>query len=287
MARRIDNKPRPHICKLVENTCKKTFILKRDLTRHQRRHFPTKTVYCKKCTYSSSRTDAVNIHIKRIHGGVSNGRVRKQSKQKPVNIKTIVLTFQNDPLTKQEMEISKTNTEDKNQNVVSLNCDEVCSLRENVEIIKNVNTKLKQELYLKDNLLEEQNRTIIKMKAAHTALNESFDIVSGCWSDCEEMLKNKTNELAMSLKTQLDLKNEMSEDRKSMEESMLMINQKIVFIKQELYKRILSENIFKPEAVRNIGTPIMSVSTEAFENYIHQIFIHLCDKYFDWLNDIV
>ncbi len=42
MARRIDNKPRPHICKLVENTCKKTFILKRDITRHQRRHFPTK-----------------------------------------------------------------------------------------------------------------------------------------------------------------------------------------------------------------------------------------------------
>jgi hypothetical protein len=287
MARRIDNKPRPHICKLVENTCKKTFILKRDLTRHQRRHFPKKTVYCKKCTYSNSRTDAVNIHIERIHGGVSNGRVRKQSKQKPVNIKTIVLTFQNDPLTKQEMEISKTNTEDKNQNVVSLNCDEVCSLRENVEIIKNVNTKLKQELYLKDNLLEEQNRTIIKMKAAHTALNERFDIVSGCWGDYEEMLKNKTNELAMSLKTQLDLKNEMSEDRKSMEELMLMINQKIVFIKQELYKRILSENVFKPEAVRNIGTPIMSVSTEAFENYIHQIFIHLCDKYFDWLNDIV
>jgi hypothetical protein len=286
MARRIDTKPRPHICKLVENTCKKTFILKRDLTRHQRRHIPKKTVYCKKCTYSNSRTDAVNNHIERIHGGLSNGRVRKQSKQKPVNIKTIVLTFQNDPLTKQEMEISKTNTEDKNQNVVSLNCDEVCSLRENVEIIKNVNTKLKQELYLKDNLLEEQNRTIIKMKAAHTVLNESFDIVSGCWGDCEEMLKNKTNELAMSLKTQLDLKNEMSEDRKSMEELMLMINQKIVFIKQELYKRILSENVFKPEAVRNIGTPIMSVSTEAFEKYIHQIFIHLCDNYFDWLNDI-
>jgi hypothetical protein len=287
MARRIDIRPRPHICKLVENTCKKTFILKRDLTRHQRRHIPKKTVYCKKCTYSNSRTDAVNIHIERIHGGVSNGRVRKQSKQKPVNIKTIVLTFQNDPLSKQEIEISKTNTEDKNQNVVSLNCDEVCLLRENVEIIKNVNTKLKQELYLKNNLLEEQNRTIIKMKAAHATLNESFDIVSGCWNDCEEVLKNKTNELAMSLKTQLDLKNEMSEDRKSMEESISMINQKIVFIKQELFQSILSENIFKPEAVRNIGTPIMSVSTEGFESYIHQIFIHLCDKYFDWLNDIV
>jgi hypothetical protein len=287
MARRIDNKPRPHICKLVENTCKKTFILKRDLTRHQRRHFPKKTVYCKKCTYSNSRTDAVNIHIERIHGGVSNGRVRKQSKQKPVNIKTIVLTFQNDPLSKQEIEISKTNTEDKNQNVVSLNCDEVCLLRENVEIIKNVNTKLKQELCLKNNLLEEQNRTIIKMKAAHATLNESFDMVSGYWKDSEEVLKNKTNELAMSLKIRLGLKNEMREDRKSMEESISMINQKIVLIKKELFQNILTENIFKAGAVRNIGSPIMSVSTEGFESYIHQIFIHLCDKYFDWLNDIV
>jgi hypothetical protein len=287
MARRIDNRPRPHICKLVENTCKKTFILKRDLTRHQRRHIPKKTVYCKKCTYSNSRTDAVNNHIERIHGGVSNGRVRKQSKQKPVNIKTIVLTFQNDPLSKQEIEITKTNTEDKNQNVGSLNCEEVYLLKENVEIIKSVNTKLKQELCLKNNLLEEQNRTIIKMKAAHATLNESFDMVSGCWKDCEEVLKNKTNELAMSLKTQLDLKNEMSEDRKSMEESISMINQKIVLIKQELFQNILTENIFKAGAVRNIGSPIMSVSTEGFESYIHQIFIHLCDKYFDWLNDIV
>ena len=72
--------------------------------------------------------------------------------------------------------------------------------KENVEIVKRVNIKLKQELCLKNNLLEKQNRTIIKMKAAHATLNESFDIVSGCWNDCEEVLKNKTNELAMSLK---------------------------------------------------------------------------------------
>ena len=101
------------------------------------------------------------------------------------------------------------------------------------------------------------------------------------------MLKNKTNELAMSLKTQLDLKNEMSEDRKSMEESISMINQKIVLIKQELFQNILTENIFKAGAVRNIGSPIMSVSTEGFENYINQIFICLCGKYFNCLNNIV
>jgi hypothetical protein len=273
MARRIDNRPRPHICKLVENTCKKTFILKRDLTRHQRGHNPKKTVYCTKCTYSNSRTDAVNNHIERRHGGVSNGRVRKQSKQKPVNIKTIVLTFQNDPLNKQEIGITKTNTEDKNQNVGSFNCEEVYLLKENVEIIKRVNTKLKQELCLKNNLLEEKNRSIITMKAAHTTLNESFDMVSGYWKDSEGVLKDKTNELAMSLKIRLDLKNKMREDRKSMGESISMINEKIVLIKKELFQNILTENIFKAGAVRNIGSPIMSVSTEGFESYIHQICV--------------
>jgi hypothetical protein len=121
----------------------------------------------------------VNKHIERRHGGVSNGRVRKQSKQKPVNIKTLVLTFQNDSLNKQEIGIIKPNTEDKNQNVGRFNCEEIYSLKENVEIVKRVNIKLKQELCLKNNLLEEKNRSIITMKTAHSALNENFNMVSG------------------------------------------------------------------------------------------------------------
>jgi uncharacterized protein YdeI (YjbR/CyaY-like superfamily) len=287
MARRIDNRARPHICKHVGNTCKKTFILKRDLTRHQRDHKPEKTVYCTKCTYSNSRTDAVNKHIERRHGGVSNGRVRKQSKQKPVNIKTLVLTFQNDSLNKQEIGITKPNTEDKNQNVGRFNCEEVYSLKENVEIIKRVNIKLKQELCLKNNLLEEKNRSIITMKTAHSALNENFNMVSGYLKDSEGMLKDKTNELAMSIKIRLDLKNKMREDRKLMGESISKIDEKIALVKKELFQDILTENIFKAGAVRDIGSPIMSVSTEGFESYINQIFIRLCDKYFNCLNDIV
>ena len=125
------------------------------------------------------------------------------------------------------------------------------------------------------------------MKAVHTTLNESFDMVSGYWKDSEGVFKDKTNELAMSLKIRLDLKNKMREDRKSMGESISMINEKIVLIKKELFQNILTENIFKAGAVRDIGSPIMSVSTEGFESYIHQIFIRLCDKYFNCLNDIV
>ena len=287
MTRKIDNRPRPHICNHVGNTCKKAFILKRDLTRHQRGHNPKKTVKCTKCTYSNSRTDAVNKHIERRHGGVSNGRVRKQSKQKPVNIKTLVLTFQNDSLNKQEIGIIKPNTEDKNQNVGRFNCEEIYTLKEEVEIVKRENIKLKQELCLKNNLLEEKNRAIITMRTAESALNENFDMVSRYLKDSEGLLKEKTDELVMSIKIRLDLKNKMREDRRLMGESLSKIDEKIALVKKELFQDILTENVFKAGTVKDFGSPIMSVTTEGFESYIKQIFIRSCDKYFNCLNNIV
>jgi hypothetical protein len=105
--------------------------------------------------------------------------------------------------------------------------------------------------------------------------------------DSEGMLKDKTNELAMSIKIRLDLKNKMREDRRLMGESLSKIDEKIALVKKELFQDILTENVFKAGAVKDIGSPIMSVSTEGFESYINQIFIRLCDKYFNCLNNIV
>jgi hypothetical protein len=284
MARKIDNRPRPHICNHVGNTCKKAFILKRDLTRHQRDHNPKKTVKCTKCTYSNSRTDAVNKHIERRHGGVSNGRVRKQSKQKPVNSKTLVLTFQNESLTKQEIGIINPNTEDKNQNVGRFNCEEVYTLKEEVESVRRENIKLNQELCVKNNLLEEKNRAIITMRTAESVVNESFDMVLRSLSDREGLLKERSEELAMSIKIRLDLKNKMKEDRRLMGES---LSKSLASLKKDLLQDILTQNVFKAGTVKDFGSPIMSISTEGFESYINQIFLRLCGKYFNCLNNIV
>ena len=125
------------------------------------------------------------------------------------------------------------------------------------------------------------------MRTAESALNENFDMVSRYLKDSEGLLKEKTDELVMSIKIRLDLKNKMREDRRLMGESLSKIDEKIALVKKELFQDILTENVFKAWTVKDFASPIMSVSTEGFESYINQIFIRLCDKYFNCLNNIV
>jgi hypothetical protein len=242
----------------------------------------------------------VNKHIERRHGGVSNGRVRKQSKRKPVNSKTLVRTFQTngfddvlisigdgvfiDSVTKQEIGIINPNTEDKNQNVGSFNCEEVYTLKEEVECVRRENIKLNHELRVKNDLLEEKNRAIITMRTAESVVNESFDMVLRSLSDREGLLKERSEELAMSIKIRLDLKNKMKEDRRSMGES---LSKSLASLKKDLLQDILTQNVFKTGTVKDFGSPNMTISTEGFESYINQIFLRLCGKYFNCLNNIV
>jgi hypothetical protein len=311
MGPKIDNRPRPYACR-HQDTCNKTFILKRDLTRHARDHNPKKTVKCSECIYSNSRTDAVNMHIKRVHRGVSNGRVRKQSKRRPMNSKTLVQTFQtigfedvmitiadrlfNDSVVKQELGIINSHIEDKNiklenvnHNVVSYDCegDEVYTLKEEVECVRRENIKLKHELRVKNDLLEEKDRAIISMRTAESALKESFDMALRNGSDYEGFLKERTEELAMSNKIRSSLKNQMREDGKEFEKFKKSLSESLASIKKAMIRDILTQNVFKTETVKDYRFPNMTISTEGFESYINQIFIRLSDKYFQCLKTIV
>jgi hypothetical protein len=122
------------------------------------------------------------------------------------------------------------------------------------------------------------------MRTAESALNENFDMVSRYLKDSEGLLKERTDELVMSIKIRLDLKNKMREDRRLMGES---LSKSLAWVKKELFQDILTENVFKAGTVKDFGSPIMSVTTEGFESYIKQIFIRSCDKYFNCLNNIV
>ena len=73
-----ESRKRPFSCDQKESNCRKTFILKKELRRHQRDHYPGKTVNCNICEYKSSRTDTLNMHIRRMHAGVSDGGVKKR-----------------------------------------------------------------------------------------------------------------------------------------------------------------------------------------------------------------
>jgi hypothetical protein len=230
----------------------------------------------------------VNMHIERVHRVDSNGGVRKQSKRRTVNRKTLGIGLENvlktigdrrfnDSVVKQEIGIINSNSggkniklENMNHNVAGYDCEEVYALKEEVERGRRENIKLNHEL-----------RTV---RTAESVLKESFDMAMRNWTDYEGMLKERTEELAMSNKIRLYLKNQMREDRRSIGKS---LSESLASLKEGMLQDILTENVFKTETVRDFGSRNMTISTEGFETYINQIFIRLCGKYFQCLNSIV
>ena len=163
----------------------------------------------------------MNMDIECVHRVDSNGGVRKQSKRRTVNRKTLAIGFENvlKTIAKQEIGIINSHSGGKNiklknmnHNVAGYDCEEVYALKEEVERGRRENIKLNHELRVKDDLLEEKDRAISSVRTAESVLKESFDMAMRNWTDYEGMLKERTEELAMSNKIRLYLKNQMRED---------------------------------------------------------------------------